>query len=199
MRILVVLLTIIFFSSCAQNEKTVKFQTPFQKKMNNEFKDASKSPLKSRDLKNFKGLEFFAYDSTFVVTAVLKLTPNTEWFDMKTNTDRLSKERVFGVLTFELKGKSFQLNIYQGLENMRSEGLEDYLFLPFLDNTNGTTTYGGGRYIDLEIPEGNTMEIDFNSAYNPYCAYDEKYSCPIVPSENYVDLDIEAGVKAFVK
>jgi uncharacterized protein (DUF1684 family) len=71
------------------------------------------------------------------------------------------------------------------------------LFLPFLDNTNGDTTYGGGRYIDLRIPEGDTIEIDFNKAYNPYCAYNSRYSCPIVPRENYLDTNIEAGVKKF--
>ena len=125
--------------------------------------------------------------------------PDTEWFNMKTTTDRLSKERVFGILTFELKGKSFELNVYQGQELMQKEGFENYLFLPFLDNTNGTFTYGGGRYIDLEIPEGDIVEIDFNSAYNPYCAYNEKFSCPIVPGENYIDIDVEAGVKAFSK
>ncbi|WP_179352774.1 DUF1684 domain-containing protein [Winogradskyella vidalii] len=198
MRIFIVLVTILLFSSCGEGKKTLKFETPFQEKMNTEFKDASLSPLKPKDLKNFESLDFFPYDSTFVVTATLKRTPDTEWFDMKTTTDRLSKERVFGIVSFELKGQTFQLNTYQGKELSQSEGSEDYLFLPFLDHTNGTSTYKGGRYIDLEIPEGNTIEIDFNSAYNPYCAYDEKYSCPIVPMENYVALEIKAGVKAFV-
>ncbi|WP_179317532.1 DUF1684 domain-containing protein [Winogradskyella undariae] len=200
MRILVILFTIVFLTSCDQNKKMVATDlTPFQKKMNDDFKDASKSPLKSKDLKTFKGLDFFPYDSTLLVKAELKRTPNTEWFQMKTTTDRLSKERVFGVVTFEIKGESFQLNVYQGEELMQQEGFENYLFLPFMDNTNGSLSYGGGRYIDLDIPEGNTMEIDFNSAYNPYCAYNERFSCPIVPSANYLDLEIKAGVKAFVK
>ena len=198
MRILIVLFTLALFASCSENKKMIVHETPFQEKMNTEFKDASVSPLKSKDLKGFKGLDFFTYDSTFVVTASLKRTPNTEWFDMRTTTDRISKERVFGIVTFELKGKTFQLNTYQGKELSEQEGFENYLFLPFLDHTNGNSTYKGGRYIDLEIPKGNTIEIDFNSAYNPYCAYDEKYSCPIVPMENYVAVDVEAGVKAFV-
>ena len=71
------------------------------------------------------------------------------------------------------------------------------MFLPFSDETNGIESYGGGRYIDLRIPEGNTLIIDFNSAYNPYCAYNDKYSCPIVPRENYLRTRIEAGVKKF--
>ena len=199
MRILIALLILGSFLSCGESKKQILGETPFQEKMNSEFKDASKSPLKSKDLKTFEGLDFFAYDSTFVVTARLKRTASTDWFDMKTTTDRLSKERVYGVLSFELEGKTFQLNVYQGEKLMKQEGFEDYLFLPFLDHTNGSSTYGGGRYIDLNIPEGNSLVLDFNSAYNPYCAYNEKFSCPIVPRENYVDLEIKAGVKAFVK
>lgn len=197
MKNLMLFFLVILSFGCTENKKMIVGDTPFQRKMNAEFKDASRSPLKSKDLKAFNGLDFFSYDSTFVVSATLKHTPNSEWFYMKTSTDRLSKERVFGVLTFDLKGESYQLNVYQGEELMQTEGFEDYLFMPFLDHTNGYTTYGGGRYIDLEIPEGNTIEIDFNSAYNPMCAYNEKYSCPIVPSENYIKLEIEAGVKAF--
>ena len=199
MKNLLLLFLVVFSFGCAQHQTKTIEETPFQKTMNDEFKDASKSPLKAKDLKIFEGLDFFTYDSVFVVKASIKRLPDAEWFNMKTTTDRLSKERVFGILTFELKGKSFQLNIYQGQELMQEEGFENYLFLPFLDNTNGTLTYGGGRYIDLEIPEGDTIEIDFNSAYNPYCAYNEKYSCPIVPRENYIDIDIKAGVKAFKK
>ena len=89
------------------------------------------------------------------------------------------------------------MNIYQGEENMQTEGLEDYLFMPFLDDTNGTTSYAGGRYIDLRIPEGDSIIIDFNTAYNPYCAYNEKFSCPIVPRGNYLPIEIKAGLKAY--
>jgi uncharacterized protein (DUF1684 family) len=192
-------LLVMSFVSCTQNKKPVLGETHFQKKMNSEFKDASKSPLKARDLKNFEGLDFFEFDASFVVEAQLKRTPRTTWFNMKTTTDRLSKERVFGILSFELKGKSFELNVYQGQELMETEGFEDYLFLPFIDDTNGSSTYAGGRYIDLKIPKGDTLEIDFNAAYNPYCAYNEKFSCPIVPRVNYLDVEINAGVKAFMK
>lgn len=193
------LLGLIFLLGCAQNKQSVQGDTEFQRELNAEFKDASKSPLKPKDLKRFKGLDFFEFDSTYVVIATLKRTPDTEYFDMQTTTSRVSKERVFGILTFNLKGKDYQLNVYQGKDVTAKEGLEDYLFLPFIDDTNGDVTYGGGRYIDLRIPQGDTMTIDFNTAYNPYCAYNEKYSCPIVPRENYVDIEIRAGVKAFVK
>ncbi|WP_321538818.1 DUF1684 domain-containing protein [Flavobacterium piscinae] len=73
------------------------------------------------------------------------------------------------------------------------------MFLPFTDLTSGIESYGGGRYIDLKIQEGKIWTIDFNQAYNPYCAYNEKYSCPIVPEENDLKVEIKAGVKAFKK
>ncbi|WP_396603400.1 DUF1684 domain-containing protein [Algibacter sp. R77976] len=187
------------FTSCAQEKRAIKGETEFQKEMNADYKDASKSPLKDKDRKNFKGLDFFKFDSTYVVKAVLKRTPNSKWFNMKTTTSRVSKERVYGILHFELNGNSFNLEIYQGKDLMKKEGYENYLFLPFLDETNGLESYGGGRYIDARIPEGNTMEIDFNKAYNPYCAYNDKYSCPIVPRKNYLKTRVEAGVKAFGK
>ena len=187
----------VFLMGCAQGKQTVQGDTDFQREINSEYKDASKSPLKQKDLKNFQGLDFFKFDSTYVVTANLKRTPDTEYFDMQTTTSRVSKERVFGILSFTLKGQPYELNVYQGKDLMTQEGLEDYLFLPFLDDTNGDATYGGGRYIDLRIPEGDSLIIDFNTAYNPYCAYNEKYSCPIVPRENYVGTDVKAGVKKF--
>lgn len=199
MKKLLVIFTLALCLGCEQDKTTTKGDTEWQKEMNSDFKDASKSPLKAKDLKTFEGLDFFMFDSIYVVKAVLKTTPDSEWFKMKTTTSRESEERVFGILSFELKGQKFQLNVYQGKDLMTSEGYEDYLFLPFLDDTNGDATYGGGRYIDLRIPEGDEIEIDFNKAYNPYCAYNEKYSCPIVPRINYLSTEVEAGVKAFEK
>ena len=199
MKNLTLLLLLITTLSCAQEKRPVLGDTEFQREINAEYKDASKSPLKDKDRKTFTTLDFFKFDSTYVVKASLKRTPNTDWFNMKTTTSRVSKERVFGILSFELKGKQFQLNVYQGKDLVQKAGYEDYLFLPFLDQTNGLESYGGGRYIDLKIPNGDVIEIDFNTAYNPYCAYNERYSCPIVPRENYLKTKIEAGVKAFDK
>lgn len=188
---------LLIFTSCESQKRPIKSQSEFQNQQNSFFKDASKSPLKPKDLKAFEGLDFFPIDSTFVVEAQLKRTPNTPFFDMKTTTKRVTKERVFGVLSFTINNKSYNLNVYQSAPNPDSDAESDYLFLPFLDATNGTETYGGGRYIDLKIPEGNQLTVDFNRSYNPYCAYNEKYSCPIVPRENYLSLKIKAGVKRF--
>ncbi|MTE28284.1 DUF1684 domain-containing protein [Winogradskyella ouciana] len=199
MKSFLLLFLMVFTLGCAQDKQMLSGETEWQREMNADFKDASKSPLKDKDRKNFTGLDFYKYDSTYVVKASLKRTPDSQWFKMKTTTDRESEERVFGILSFELKGKMYQLNVYQGKESMTTEGYEDYLFLPFLDDTNGSGSYAGGRYIDLRIPDGDILVIDFNTAYNPYCAYDEKYSCPIVPRENYLATEVKAGVKAFKK
>ncbi|PWK17801.1 DUF1684 domain-containing protein [Xanthomarina spongicola] len=185
--------------SCAQGKQPILGETEFQKKMNADFKDATKSPLKDNDRKDFKGLDFFKFDSIYVVTASLTRTPDEAPFKMKTTTERMPMYVKYGVVNFELKGETHELNIYQNLDLMNEVGYEDYLFLPFLDLTNGDTTYGGGRYVECKIPSDNEVVIDFNSAYNPYCAYNEKYSCPIVPRENYLETEVEAGVKAYEK
>lgn len=199
MRSFLILILLVCTLGCTQGKKAILGDTEFQREINAEYKDATSSPLKDKDRKRFEGLDFFKFDSTYVVNANLKLTPDTDWFDMKTTTSRVSPERIYGILNFELKGEAYTLNVYQGKDLMKREGLEDYLFLPFIDDTNGEESYGGGRYIDLRIPEGDTIEIDFNKAYNPYCAYNDKYSCPIVPRINYLALSVRAGVKAFEK
>lgn len=184
---------------CAQKKEPIYGETEFQKKINAEYKDASTSPLTKKDLKKFKSLEFFKFDSMYVVKAKLKRTLNEVPFEMKTTTSRLPKYVKYGVLEFSLKGKVLQLEVFQNLKLMEKPEYEDYLFLPFLDQTNGETSYAGGRYIELRIPEGDSITIDFNTAYNPYCAYNKRYSCPIVPRYNFLPLKIEAGVKAFKK
>lgn len=189
----------VFSVGCAQEKQTIVGETEWQKKQNADFKDATKSPLKDKDRKTFKGLDFYKFDSTYVVKAKLTRTPDAKPFKMKTTTERRPDYVQYGVVTFTLKGQEYQLNIYQNLGLLDTEGYEDYLFLPFLDDTNGNGSYAGGRYTEARIPEGDTIIIDFNTAYNPYCAYNEKYSCPIVPRENYLATEIKAGVKAFKK
>ena len=169
----------------------------FQEKLNEEFKNPETSPLPDRFRKDFEGLDFYEPDTNLIFQARLELTPNALPFDMPTTTERKSRETVYGVAHFTLNGNPQRLEIYQNKELMLDEGFEDYLFLPFTDATNGETTYGGGRYLDLRIPSGTSIEINFNKAYNPYCAYNKKYSCPIVPPVNDLNFKIEAGVKAF--
>lgn len=171
----------------------------FQANLNEEFKNPESSPLPDRYRKNFKSLEFFEPDSNYVVKAKLVLTPEALPFLMPTTTDRKSEEIVYGIVHFKLNGKEHKLEVYQNTELMLQEAYKDYLFLPFTDETNGAETYEGGRYIDLSIPDGDTIVIDFNKAYNPYCVYNKKYSCPIVPSVNAMNTKVLAGVMDFKK
>jgi uncharacterized protein (DUF1684 family) len=199
MKYTILLILVLFQLSCSQEKAKLKGETEWQLEKNIEFKDASKSPLTAKDLKTFEGLDFFKFDSAFVVTAKLERTPGSEWFNMRTTTDRLSKERIYGKVSFNINGEGYSLNVYQGQELMQTEAYKDYLFLPFLDNTNGEESYAGGRYIDLNIPKGDEIEIDFNKAYNPLCTYNKKYSCPIVPRVNYLNTEIKAGIKVYKK
>ena len=106
----------------------------------------------------------------------------------------LPEYRVYGMLEFILDNRKFELPVYQSKQLMATDEYRDYLFLPFTDLTNDNRTYPGGRYIELSIPKGDTIVVDFNQAYNPYCAYSKRYSCPIVPAENHLDIEIPAGV-----
>jgi uncharacterized protein (DUF1684 family) len=84
-----------------------------------------------------------------------------------------------------------------GFELRKKEEFEKYLFVPFTDLTSGKETYGGGRYLDLEVPDGDSLEVDFNYAYNPYCAYTDGYSCPIPKPESRLSISILAGEKLY--
>ena len=114
---------------------------------------------------------------------------------MKTSTSRRPVYEKYGDAVFEIDGKTYTLSIYQNHELLNIVGYRDYLFLPYTDLTNGEETYGGGRYIGLRIPKGDTIVIDFNKSYHPLCAYNHDYSCPIPPKENHLEVRIEAGVK----
>ena len=185
--------------SCNDGKSKGMEESAFQKELNSEFKDASRSPLIESDLKVFKGLDFFPIDSIYVVEAQFSRTIDSDWFDMPTTRERIDKYRVYGILDFEISGEAFSLEVYQSEKLMSTEEYANHLFLPFLDDTNGEESYGGGRYMDLEIPLSQVVVLDFNKAYNPYCAYNSEYSCPLVPIQNTLDISINAGVKSFKK
>ena len=169
----------------------------YQKHLSSEFQDPEKSPLLEKDLKDFKGLDFFPVNEKFFVVAKFVQTPNERPFEMPTTTTRKPVYVKYGEAHFELDGKKVKLDIFQSLDYKKIN--PKALFLPFTDLTSGVESYGGGRYLDLEIPENEFIVIDFNKAYNPYCAYNHKYSCPIPPAQNDLPLEIKAGVKKFKK
>lgn len=181
----------------AQQKWSIAKVEAFQKELNRDYSDPKSSPLTKEDIATFKALDFFPPNEKFAVQAQIKKTPDEKVFKMKTSTSRLPEYKKYGELSFSIDGKAFVLNVYQNQDLIKKEGFEDYLFLPFSDLTCGKETYIGGRYIDMKIPESDTILIDFNTAYNPYCAYNYKYSCPLVPLENDLNIAIEAGVKKF--
>ncbi|MGB0166519.1 MAG: DUF1684 domain-containing protein [Luteibaculum sp.] len=193
------LLSLIFLLSFSflslQAQEYISSIRDFQTELNQKFKDPEKSPLTAKDLQNFKGLNFYPIQEKYRVVANFQRAKDAIPFQMKTTTSRMPTYELYGIASFELDGETYSLNIYQSHDLRKMEDYKDHLFLPFTDLSSGDGTYGGGRYIDLNIPEGDSIVIDFNKAYNPYCAYNYKYSCPIPPKENDLPIAIEAGVK----
>lgn len=180
-------------SATAQEENLEEFQ----RDMNEKFSDPDRTPLSKDDLAQFKKLDFFEIDSAFLVKAHFLRTPAEAPFKMETTTNRKPVYVKYGELYFNIKGKDFKLDVFQNQELISDPEYYNYLFLPFTDLTNGETTYSGGRYLDLRIPEGDSIFLNFNKAYNPYCAYNGDFSCPIVPAENNLEIAVTAGVKNF--
>lgn len=166
-----------------------------RKEKDEEFRNDKGSPIPEEKKELFSGLSYFAPNPDYKVTATLQKFDEPFHFRMKTTTDRLPEYALFGKLTFILLGQELHLNVYQNIELLKKPGYENYLFIPFNDSTNGVETYGGGRFIDAQKPESDTLILDFNFAYNPYCAYNHKYSCPIPPESNSLPVSVEAGEK----
>ena len=181
----------------SQEKFDVNAVTKFQEELNAEYADAKTSPLMPEDLATFKTLDFFPANEKFFVVAKFVRTKKEKPFEMKTSTDRKPMYVKYGVVFFTIDGSNFKLNVYKNIALSQQEKYKDHLFLPFSDLTCGNESYIGGKYIDLKIPKGKTLVIDFNTSYNPYCAYNHKYSCPIVPLENDLNIEIKAGVKKF--
>lgn len=181
----------------AQEKFDIKLVQQFQKKINEEYANPKESPLASEDLATFTSLDFFPINENFFVIAQFVRTKKEKPFEMKTSTNRKPIYIKYGEIYFTIADKALKLNVYRDIELSKKAQYTDHLFLPFSDLTSGRESYIGGKYIDLKIPKGNTIVVDFNTAYNPYCAYNYKYSCPLVPLENDLDIAIKAGVKTF--
>ncbi len=164
-----------------------------------DFLKNSSSPLKKED---FEYLRFYEPNEKFKVTCEFVATKKREKpFEVPTSSGQTATYTKFGELKFEMDGKPYKLAVYQSLRLRNLPQYRDYLFIPFKDLTNGKESYGGGRYLDLRMKqiEGDKIYLDFNKAYNPYCAFSAGYSCPIPPKENHLKVAIEAGEKNFAK
>ena len=170
----------------------------FREKYKQEFLEDTRSPLKKEDL---QWLRFYAADKRYSVLAKLVLSTDTTTLSIPTHSGKIKRYKRYGYVYFHLKRhqKTIQLAVYQSCDLVKQAAYKNHLFLPFTDATNYQTTYAGGRYIDLSTTDikDNSILIDFNKAYNPYCAYAEGYNCPIPPDENKLKIAIKAGEKLF--
>lgn len=164
------------------------------------FKVGEHSPLAPEDKQTFTGLAYFPIDEAYRVQATFKRTAHETVFQMPTTGSRTPEYVKYGELHFVLQGQPLRLNVYQNQELIKQPKYLTYLFIPFTDATTGQETYATGRYLDFSIPMGtDSVWLDFNRAYNPYCAYSAGYSCPIPPKENKLAVRIEAGEKTYEK
>jgi uncharacterized protein len=163
-----------------------------------DFLTDKRSPITEAD---FPYLDFYAPTKAYRVMAKVTRIIDTIGFTMQTHSGVIKHYFVYAKLQFKLGKKNQILFIYQSQVLMKQAQYEDYLFVPFNDFTNNRTTYGGGRYLDLDIKNiaNNTLELDFNKCYNPYCAFGTGFNCPIPPKENKLKIAILAGEKLFLK
>lgn len=185
---------LLMFAGAATAQTYADTIRDFRKKQVEGLLAEARSPIKASQVKD---LQFYEPDPKYRVLAHFTPTPGTKPFMVPTHSGKLKPFREYGTLSFDLAGVNYVLHVYQSADLLHNANQTAYLFLPFNDDTNNETTYGGGRYIDLttdDVAEPNVV-LDFNKCYNPYCAYAEGYSCPIPPRENKLHTAIKAGEK----
>jgi uncharacterized protein (DUF1684 family) len=136
--------------------------------------DTAYGYLDLEEIEHFEGLDYFPFDSSFQIKARFTKKKGRS-FEMPTSTDRKPWYRRYGYLDFEVKGVTCRLEVYQNITLKQKKEHRKHLFLPMRDKTSAKTTYGGGRFLDLIIPKEDSLIIDFNLLYNPYCAYSDRY------------------------
>lgn len=179
---------------------TLMAQSNYQDSLKQERISYQEKILESDELLNKKeqlgieSLNYFEIDTSWVLKGKL-IKDKGEKFKMPTSTDRQPIYRRYGWVCLEREGQKFRLAVFQNLE-LKDKKYKNYLFLPFKDASAPEVTYGAGRYIEVyKEKKSETIIIDFNTAYNPYCVYSHRYSCPITPAVNHIDFKIEAGEK----
>lgn len=156
---------------------------------------SSESPLNDTLKALFQGLNYYVFDSLYVFTVELHKYDKPRELDMITSKGKIKHYIEYGYFEFDFEGRK-KLNAYRPKPAI--EGHADYLFVPFKDLTNGNETYASGRYIELTLNESTVDYIlDFNSAYNPWCAYSDNYNCPYPPKDNHLSIAVYAGEKKF--
>ncbi|MCX6148095.1 MAG: DUF1684 domain-containing protein [Candidatus Kapabacteria bacterium] len=194
-----ILFIILLFVACNAKQKessldNSKFSKSNLEKTRKEIKSfflySDQSPIAKLENKDKFLFDFYSANSNLFVKAKLIEFPKKDTVTILTSKENKSRKYLkYGYFEFRINDKTYKLTSYLIPEHQES------LFLPFLDETNGNGTYEAGRYLDIEFRKDNNYYIDFNLAYSPYCAYNKKYSCPLVPKENFLKTKIEAGEK----
>lgn len=184
------------FSTCWSQRMTAEKTKENREQHRKELLDTVNGVLNREEIDEFKGLDYFAFDASFQINAKFRKSKGKK-FKMPTSTEQLPVYRRYGFIEFKVDGTDCKLEVYQNIDLIKKDKkkFKNYVFIPFRDATSAKETYGGGRYLDIEIPNGETILIDFNQAYNPYCSYSHRYSCPIPPEQNTLNVSILAGEK----
>jgi len=153
------------------------------------FKSSADSPLPYGDRERFAGLRYYPENPALRLRLPIDEFADKQTVSMITSTGGVQEYQRWGKIAFEVDGQPAELTVFYA-----SWG---EFFLPFADATSGSETYGAGRYLEPEEQEDGTIVVDFNLAYNPYCAYSEEFSCPIPPAENRLKVPIRAGEMAY--
>ncbi len=164
----------------------------YREQKNDHFRKSIKSPIKDKE--TFTGLSYFDYSEKYKIKAFITFTQDTQVVSMLRTDGKRSFYIAFAKASFKIDNKLQTLTLYKYPDDIQNKPL---LFVPFYDASNGSTTYTGGRYLDVELSSNKTIILDFNYAYNPFCVYNYQYTCPIVPKENKLDVAINAGEKSY--
>lgn len=151
------------------------------------------------DLKDLPNINLYPVKENYRCSCQVTLTPNAKPFNITTYSNKEKPYKKYAEFLCSINGQKTTISAYLSLLHTNHPIYRNRLFIPFMDFTNGEETYGGGRYLDLNISDiqNNMVYLDFNKAYNPWCAYSEGYNCPIPPRENHLKLSIEAGEKNY--
>lgn len=160
------------------------------------FRGAKNSPFEDADRATFDSLTYYAPDIKYRVDADYEVFPNPDTVKMPLTTGETEPYLKYGKATFNLEGQQNSLLLY-----LKVNTTDSSLFVPFTDKTNGSETYGGGRFLDIPkpAPDAELVTLDFNKAYNPFCVYNYNYSCPVPPPANRLPIPVRAGEKAYTK
>lgn len=191
------LIAVLMLSHCASPEaEAITYQLQKERQEKDAFfASAADSPLLPEDRRDFAGLHYYPVDLSWRFEGpIVRYDSLVSDTILGTRGDRRPAVK-YGYFEFSRGARKYRLQIYRmPPTDSLSSG---YLFLGFTDKSSGTETYGGGRYVDLKQLYDDIYVVDFNTAYNPYCAYNPAYSCAIPPAENYLDLPVRAGEKQF--